>query len=99
MFVREAVKHPIRDYDLRGQGIWQDPETQHAVIVPGGGQAFVWDGTTLERLKKPFYGSLQLNLQAAHSEFTDFNTLKVALENYDDSKAVAAFADLISVSK
>ena len=94
VFVREAVKHPIRNYDLRGLGIWRDPETQHVVIVLGGGQAIVWNGTTLEKLTKPFYGDLQLNLQAGHAKFTDFNTLKVALENYDESKAIAAFADL-----
>jgi hypothetical protein len=33
-------------------------------------------------------------MQAAHTEFADFDTLKNALENYDESKAPAAFAEL-----
>jgi len=62
--------------------------------VLGGGQAAVWNGTTLERLTTPYHGDLQLNFQAAHAEFVDFDTLKEALENYNDDKASAAFAEL-----
>jgi hypothetical protein len=94
IFVRAATKHNIRDSELRGQGIWLDPQTQHAVIVLGGGQAAVWNGTTLEKLTKPFYGGLQLNFQAADIEFVDFDMLKKALENYDNTKASTAFVEL-----
>ena len=97
VFVREASKSNIYDHDLCGQGIWLDSQTQHAVIVLGGGQAAVWNGTTLERLSKPRYGDLQLNFQAAHSEFVNFDALKEALEHYDESNAPVAFAELKSL--
>jgi hypothetical protein len=58
-----------------------------AVLVLGNGQAAVWNGTVLDRLTKPYHGSSRLNMQAAHTEFADFDTLKNALENYDESKA------------
>ena len=97
VFVRAASQNNIYDHDLCGQGIWLDPQTQHAVIMLGGGQAAVWNGITLARLTKPCYGDLHLNFQAAHSAFVDFDPLKAALENYDEDKAPAAFAELKSL--
>ena len=93
-FCWEAAKNNIRNNDRCGQGIWLDPQTQDAVVVIGNGQAAVWNGTTLERLSKPFHGKLQLNSQASPTEFVDFDTLKEALENYDEKKAPVAFAEL-----
>ena len=94
VFYQEAAKRYIRNFDLHGQGIWCDPQSKNAVIVFGNGQAAAWNGKTLERITQPFHGDLQLDLQAAHSEFVDFDTLKNALENYDESKAPAAFVQL-----
>ena len=93
-FYKEAAKKHIRSFDLHGQGIWRDPQTKDAVIVLGNGQAAAWNGETLNRITQPFHGDLQLDLQAAHNEFVDFDTLKDALENYDENKAPAAFAEL-----
>jgi len=42
----------------------------------------------------PSYGDLQLDLQAADTPFANFDVLKEALENYDESLAIAAFAKL-----
>jgi hypothetical protein len=96
-FSLESTKNNIRDHDRRGQGIWLDPQTNHVVVVLGNGLAAVWNGTTFDRLTKPFYGSLQLNPQASLTEFADFDMLKNMLENYNTAKAPAAFAELTKI--
>jgi hypothetical protein len=45
----------------------------------------------------PYHGDLQLNVQSAHIPFADFETLQYALENYDETKAPVAFAELTNL--